>query len=488
VTTEASAGVSIASGRRSLAIRLAAWFALSSFVLIAIATVSLYLSVNRYLHSAESHLITDRVRTVRSILDDSEMSFAELVDEVEREWPGGPNAHIFARVLGKADEVIAETRGMSERDLPASAFPAPNPGVATGHLHWIESSGGLNHRFHLYSVRVNAGVDRTDSVVLQLAVDATEHDTLLATYRSRVMNMLIVMFFITSTVGFAIALRGLRPIGRFEEALSHIRSTTLHERLDPSGMPTELSLLAKTCNEMLDGLEEAFTKLSRFSADIAHELRTPINNLRGSVEIAMSRERSREEYRAALESCLEDTDRLTKLIDSLLFLARAEGAKVTAKREPLDINAELVAVAELYEALASEGGVKLSVVPNGTIVAKVDRTLFQSAVGNLVHNAITATPPGGSVWIRAAHDGPDVSVEVSDTGRGIAETDLPRVFDRLFRADVARSGVGASGGAGLGLSIVRSIAALHQGSASIRSEEGVGTVATLRFPASMTTS
>ena len=471
-----------------MAIRLAGWFALSSFVLIAIATVSLYLSVNRYLHSAESHLVTDRVRTVQSILDDADMYFTELIEEVEREWPGGPNTHIYARVLGKADRVITETRGMSERDLPAAEFPAPTMHVAMGHTHWIERGGKLNHRFHLYSVRIMNGVDPAESVVLQLAVDATDHDALLATYRTRVLNMLAVMFFITSTVGFAIALRGLKPISRFEEALSRIRSTTLHERLDPGGIPSELSLLAKTCNEMLDGLEEAFTKLSRFSADIAHELRTPVNNLRGSVEIAISRERSREEYRAALESCLEDTDRLTKLIDSLLFLARAEGAKVTAKREPLDLNAELIAVAEFYEALASEGGVKLSVVPNGSVVAKVDRTLFQSAVGNLVHNAIAATPPGGSVWMRAAHDGPNVSVEVSDTGRGISELDLPRVFDRLFRADVARSNVGSSGGAGLGLSIVRSIAALHQGSASIRSEEGVGTVATLRFPTSMTTS
>jgi two-component system heavy metal sensor histidine kinase CusS len=383
--------------------------------------------------------------------------------------------------------VLTQTHGMKELNLPVEAFPPPgHAGRVSDHPR--ERSEANGRSFHLYAVRLGAGEHSNEHVLaFQLAIDATDHDELLATYRHRTVVILTSMFFGVTAVGFLVARNGLRPIERFEETLRRIRSTTLHERLDASGMPTELSLLALTCNEMLDGLQESFTKLTRFSADIAHELRTPINNLRGEVEVTLARQRTREEYRSVLESCLEEGQRLSKLIDSLLFLARAEGETLHAQREAMDLQPELLAVAEFYEALASDAGVTLAVEASSRLFALVDRALLQSAVGNLVENAIAATPRGGRVTIRAARQDNDVRIDVADTGRGIATTDLSRVFDRLYRADTARSS-GASGGAGLGLSIVKSIAQLHGGSASIRSESGDGTVATLLFPANMTVS
>ena len=472
---------------RSLASRLTAWFAFSSFVLVAIATASLYWSVTSHLRTTENHLVVDRIRTLRAVLREDGMHVPELVEEVEHEWPGGPNAHVFVRILDASGRVLTETRAMPERDLPAAGFPAAS---RSGHVadRPTERTESTGRSFHLYSVRLETGTNDAQHLLVQLAVDATDHYALLATYRGRMLTVLTIMLFVATSVGFIVAQRGLRPIERFEQTLRRIHSTTLYERLDPSGMPMELSQLATTCNQMLDGLEEAFAKLSRFSADIAHELRTPIANLRGEVEVALARQRSREEYRAVLESCLEEAERLSKLIDSLLFLARTEGSKVQARREPLDLHRELVAVAEFYDALASEAGVTLTVEARDSLVASVDRALFQSAVGNLVQNAITATPRGGRVTVRAEREGHDVRIEVADTGRGISSVDLPRVFDRLFRSDAARSSAGASGGAGLGLAIVKSIASLHRGSASIRSQEGVGTTATLRFPGDMTTS
>jgi two-component system heavy metal sensor histidine kinase CusS len=472
--------------RRSLGTRLTAWFALSSFLLLLIATAALYWTVTSHLRSAESHLVIDRIRTLQSVLRDDGVHLAELVEEVEHEWPGGPNAHIFTRLMDGSGRVLTETHGMSARDLPVSAFPPPDR-TARVPNHSLERREADGRHFRLYAVRLAPGTNDEHALTLQLAVDATDHDALLANYRRQMVIVLTLMFFGVTAVGFIVARSGLRPIERFEETLRHIRSTTLHERLDPSGIPMELSLLATTCNEMLDGLEEAFSKLSRFSADIAHELRTPINNLRGEIEVTLARQRPREEYRSVLESCLEEAQRVSQLIDSLLFLARAEGAELHPRWEPLDLQRELLAVAEFYDALASEAGVTLTVESQDSLVANVDRALFQSAVGNLVANAIHATPRGGDVKIRAAREGRDARIDVADAGCGIDAADLPRVFDRLFRTDVARNG-GASGGAGLGLAIVKSIAQVHRGSASIRSSVNSGTVATLRLPADMTTS
>ena len=248
-----------------------------------------------------------------------------------------------------------------------------------------------------------------------------------------------------------------------------------------AGLPAELLALADTFNEMLDRLEESFGRLARFSTDIAHELRTPVNNLRGEVEVALGKPRGPEEYRDVLGSCLEECGRLARLIDSLLFLARAESPQAPVAREPLDVGRELATIRAFYEAAAAEAGVTLAVAAPDGVVAALDRTLFQRAVGNLVANALAHTPAGGSVTLRAAADGDRLRVEVADTGSGIAPEHLPHVFDRFYRADPARAT--ADGRVGLGLAIVKSIAELHGGTAAVVSTPGQGTRVTLRFPA-----
>jgi two-component system heavy metal sensor histidine kinase CusS len=264
------------------------------------------------------------------------------------------------------------------------------------------------------------------------------------------------------------------------ETTRRIRSTTLNERIALAGLPAELSLLARTFNAMLDRLEESFERLSRFSADIAHELRTPVNNLRGEAEVALGKPRAPEEYREILGSSLEECGRLSRLIDSLLFLARAESPQVEICREAVDVGRELEAVRDFYDAAAADAGITLTAQAPAGIVADLDRTLFQRAIGNLVANALAHTPPGGSIRLTATADRDGARVVVADTGGGIPRENLPHVFDRFYRVDGARST--ASGRVGLGLAIVKSIATLHRGSAEITSEVGRGTQVALFFP------
>jgi two-component system, OmpR family, heavy metal sensor histidine kinase CusS len=232
---------------------------------------------------------------------------------------------------------------------------------------------------------------------------------------------------------------------------------------------------------MLERLEESFDRISRFSADIAHDLRTPVNNIRGEAEVALARLRTVDEYRDVLESSLEETVRLSELIGDLLFLARAESPLTELHRVNVNIGELLNSVRDYYEASATAAGISL-VVNNGAepLNAELDRSLMLRAVSNLVSNAIAHTPPGGTVTLTDTKENATIRIEVSDTGIGIPAEALPKVFDRFFRVDPSRSK--NSGGTGLGLAIVQSITTLHGGKAEIASELGRGTCLTLHIP------
>ena len=267
------------------------------------------------------------------------------------------------------------------------------------------------------------------------------------------------------------------------QTTQRIRPTNLAERISTDGLPKELLTLADTFNQMLDRLEESFGRISRFSADIAHDLRTPVNNIRGEAEVALARTRSAGEYRDVIESCLEEAVRLSDLIDGLLFLARAESPLTHLHRERVNVAELLGGVREYYEASAADGGVSLTtMVDPEPVIAELDRTLVQRAVGNLVSNALAHTPPGGAIVLGTIADFSTIRIEVSDTGVGIPAEALPKVFDRFFRVDSARSQ--SSGGTGLGLSIVQSIVLLHGGNVEISSQPGQGTRVTLHMPVS----
>jgi two-component system heavy metal sensor histidine kinase CusS len=316
---------------------------------------------------------------------------------------------------------------------------------------------------------------------MQVAVEITFEKNMLAEYRERLWTVLGFGLLISVLMGYAIARKGIRPVQEIAATVRRIRSSTLNERVGVAGLPSELSLLASTFNEMLDHLEDAFARLARFSSDIAHELRTPINNVRGEVEVALSKTRTPDEYREVLGSSLEECLRLSRLIDSLLFLARAEHPETDIRREPLDVRQELSTVREFYGAAAWEAGISLDLAIAGGITAPLDRTLFQRAIGNLIENALAYTASGGHIRVEAVRDNGMVRVSVVDDGCGISAEHLLRVFDRFYRVDAARSEVG--GGAGLGLAIVKTVANLHGGDAQIESSPGQGTCVTFSVPA-----
>jgi two-component system heavy metal sensor histidine kinase CusS len=281
-------------------------------------------------------------------------------------------------------------------------------------------------------------------------------------------------------LGYGIARRGLRPLTILGERIGNIDARSLDQRVGWEGLPVEIATLARSCDGMLERLEAAFRALAEVSADLAHEIRTPLHLLRQQAEVALTRARSPEEYRDVLGSSLEQLDRLQRMADDMLFLAYTENPRAVIERRPLSVGTELREVAEYLDAMASEGQIVLETDAPTDLALKADRTLLRRVLVNVVTNALRHTPPEGRVSLRSWPDNAAVVIEVQDTGEGIPADLLPRVLDRHFRVPSTRSA--QSEGSGLGLAIVRGIMQLHGGAVSIASSQQEGTRVTLTFP------
>lgn len=462
----------------SLAGRLTAWYTFTALLLTFCPAAILYWALTSNLGRAQDLFLADKVHVLRAILRDRPNDFSALVEEVELESAARRYEQFFVRLIDENGEQRLSTAGMDGLLAPRLfAPPIAADAEPGGHGVEIHSSNGR----HFFAVSARAAIGQTNhSWVIQIAVDREHDQVLLAGYRKWLWLVLGVAIVLCPLIGIRIAKQAIHPVQEITKTAESTGSQNLKTRIEPTGYPVELAALAQNFNAMLDRLDDAFGRLSRFSADIAHELRTPVNNIRGEAEVSLSKGRTPEEYREALSSCLEESTHLSELIESLLFLARAESPGAHLVREPVQIVKELEAVRDYYEPVAAESGIALSLVTPGEIKADLDRVLLQRAIANLVENAVAHTPSGGTVTLAAHASDGLVRIDVSDTGTGISPSHLPRVFDRFYRADSARSSRG--GHMGLGLAIVHAIVDLHGGSVNISSEPGRGTQVSLTLP------
>jgi len=463
----------------TLAFRLTAGYALAGLLLVFFATASLYLVLVSELEKSTDLFLADKVHVLRTMLRDRPDDWDALREEIELESAARRYEQFYIRLLDERSTPLLMTPDMAEQldieQLASQTRSRPDRAVR------IKGRKGRAFRVTSTTAAVGSSGSQTDTI--QIAVDVSQKEVLLARYRFWFWAILFATLVLFPLAGYRIARHGIRPVEEMANTACHISSTNLRERILPEGYPFELASLASTFNQMLDRLEESFERISRFSADIAHDLRTPVNNIRGEAEVALARARSAEEYRDVLGSCLEEAVRLSDLIGDLLFLARAESPLHHLRLDRVDVGELLGGVREYYEASATEGGVSLTtMVASEPVVAMLDPALLRRAIGNLVSNALAHTPPGGTVVLGTRAGLSTVHIEVSDTGMGIPAEALPRVFDRFFRVDTSRSQ--GSGGTGLGLAIVQSIAVLHGGNVEISSQPGLGTRVTLHMPVS----
>jgi heavy metal sensor kinase len=318
-------------------------------------------------------------------------------------------------------------------------------------------------------------------LVVQIATPLEQYHGELARLGRVLWTILPIGLLVSVVGGYYSASRALAPVDRLAAAAKRISATNLDERLALENSNDELGRLAATLNSMLDRIERAFDANAQFTADAAHELRSPVASIHTEIEVALVTARSAEDLERALRTVLEETKRMARVIDSLLLLAR-EDACAPIRGEPLGMASLVVSVIEQSMPEARSAGVRLLVESMPDLSVLGDRELLSLAIGNLVSNAVKFTARGGRVLIRGERIGGEAIVEVRDTGIGINEGDLPHLFDRFFRVDRARSR--SSGGSGLGLSIVRSIVERHGGSIEVLSTFGVGSTFRLRLPLS----
>jgi heavy metal sensor kinase len=280
--------------------------------------------------------------------------------------------------------------------------------------------------------------------------------------------------------GYLLARKALAPVDQIVSAAAEITASRLDRRLETTNADDELGRLATTLNDMIGRLERSFDEVRRFTADAAHELRTPLSMMRTAAEVALRAPRSAEEDAGVLEDLLEEIERLSRLVSQLLFLCREDGGLEMGPREKVCLDEVVREVSDHMQVIAHEKGVNLEVGCSQVCVVQGDRDRLRQLLFNLLDNAIKYTPPGGSVSVRDESANGRSQIVVTDTGIGIPAEHLSHVFDRFYRVDPARS---AEDGTGLGLSICRSIADAHQGQLVIESCAGQGTTVTLSLPA-----
>ncbi|MDZ3990745.1 Sensor histidine kinase CusS [Pseudomonas sp. Teo4] len=341
----------------------------------------------------------------------------------------------------------------SHSTLPEAPSPA---GLATLH------DNGMDYR------SLSGPLVESDphSARLTLFLGITHHQHFLQGMQRLIWLTVGLSALATALLGAWAARRGLQPLRKMGQVAASVSARSLTTRLPAEQMPEELAELAGTVNAMLQRLDDAFQRLSAFSADIAHELRTPLSNLLTHTQVTLTRPRSLEDYREALHGNLEELQWMAQMVNDMLFLAKADHGLLVPGHVPLALHEEVDALLEYYAPLAEDGEVQM--LREGEAMLQGDRHMLRRALSNLLDNALRFTPAGGQIRVTLE---PGLRIAVANTGQAIEPAALPRLFDRFYRVDPARR-EGSSEHAGLGLAITRSIVQAHGGSIRAECEDG----------------
>ena len=277
------------------------------------------------------------------------------------------------------------------------------------------------------------------------------------------------------------ATRALKPVTDITQTAQNIaHGADLSQRIPMPEVQDEIGNLANTFNQMLDRLEKSFAQMRQFSSDASHELRTPLTVLKGQSELVLGKPRSKQEYQEVLSSNLEEINYMSRILVDLLTLSKGDEGEVSLEKDPVDLGSIIEEVSRQGEILADEKDVKITLAYLEPVAILGDAHRLKQMVWILIHNAIKFTPSGGEIKITLQDMDDTVYFTIKDTGIGIPEQDLPKIFDRFYRVDKARSR--QDGGSGLGLSICKYIVDRHHGTIDVESKLGEGTKFKIRFP------
>jgi len=418
--------------------------------------------------------------------------YAELDDKVRMtarivaNLPSGRDLPSVASVIRNAvvdhDSIIIKVDSAAGDNLfstGAIALPFDTAALLRdpGRIHRLDwREGSIEYRGVAMALPVNRA--EGPGLVISAAMDTTRHTSFMQQFARRLLGLMVLATLFSALLGWWVSRQGLAPLRAMVAKAKSVTAKRLDQRLPVDAVPVELAALALELNAMLERLQESFNRLTHFSSDIAHELRTPISNLMTQTQVSLTHPRSSEEYRDVLVSNLEELDRLSRMISDMLFLAKAEHGLELPSRERFRLELEIGKLFDFYEALAEERNLAMRMQGGGELLG--DRSMVDRAISNLLSNAIRHTPAGGRIDVEIESTPARLEVRVKNSGEPIPARDLPYLFDRFYRCDQARSH-SDNEGTGLGLSIARAIVQAHGGSIDVRSDAGE-TCFTLGFP------
>jgi two-component system heavy metal sensor histidine kinase CusS len=449
--------------RLSLTATLTAVFTLIALLTFYFVGGYLYTNLRVQLLRIDSEEVVIKAEHLRSLVAGEDSADA-LLTHVSR-FAGqvvGSNAFVVQILANNGHPLVS----FNPSNLPVGAvrpIPAFTPVRDSDVSEWKSAAGGTAR-----GVVVQARFHDGDTATIVVGRSIDDVLDILRGYRHSIVRGVALGAFVAIVLSYLLVHRALGPLHRITEEASRINVEGLNVRFDLNNTSPELHELSGSMNGMLARLERGFRLLSHYTENLAHDLRTPVNNLRGQTEVMLSRDRSAEEYQTLLVSNLEEYERLSRMIENILFLARAENAQIAIHRADLDLEEQLQQVAEYFEGLADESGVSLRVRASGTI--RADAVLFRRAISNLISNGLRYTPRGESIELATETAQGGTTVCIRNPGPGIAPEHLDKIFERFYRIEEARTGSASS--TGLGLAIVRSIMDLHGGRASAENLEG----------------
>lgn len=434
----------------SLSLRLAGLFALVSTLLLSGIGVYLYQSLQQQIVWRDDQALLGRVERISAIMS----SIDDLAGLSQR-------PQLYENMLGNRDNLlwVLDSQGQPIIAINPPQLPVPTV-FANSNPQLLDSTSPQPVRLAVQSVPYGSQ---------QLTVIAgkllSERQQMLTTYQRTIGLSVLLGTVLAFGLGWLVSVRGLRPVRRLATQVAAIDVQHLDLRLQPFAQRHELSKLSETLNQMLDRLENGFLQLSRFSEDLAHEMRTPLNNLLGQTSLALQQQRSAEDYQELLFSNQEEYERLARMIDNMLFLARTEQANASVKPERIQLVDLVEQLCDYFEGMAEEHHLVFSNQTNGELWAEPE--LLRRALANLIANALRYADPNTTIIIQSQRTAKHIELSVSNQGITIAPDQIELIFQRFYRCDASRQHSGDSGG--LGLAIVRSIMQLHQGQVSVSS-------------------
>jgi heavy metal sensor kinase len=454
----------------SIGARLTAWYSLILAFSLCLFSAIAYFAMGHSIRATIDSGLGQRIQAVRDIIkEDGPSGLAALQDEF-RELADSEGSGARLRVAYDAGGMIYASPDLQIAREPRRAQSTPRPFTAR-----IGDA-----RFRLQQDQIEVGGTRYD---VEVATSMQDFDRALERFRTVLYSTAPVFLILAALGGYWLSRRALAPVDGITRAARTIGAQDLSQRLAIPRSRDELQRLADTLNDMLARLEAAFQRVTQFTADASHELRTPVSVIRTSAELALRKTRSEAEYREALERIVAESEKVSRLIEQLLLLARADDGPVTLSLARIDLKLTLQSICGDAKVLAEAKQLRFSQsIPERPIWVQGDAASLERLFVILLDNAIKYTPSGGQIDVRLGSDNSSAVAEVRDTGIGIPAEDVPHVFDRFYRADPVRSR--ESGGTGLGLAIGRRIAEAHHGEIRVESVPSKGSIFEVRLPLS----